>query len=252
MKLGFMTFVCPDWDLEMIPRFARKAGYDGVEIRVDAEHKHGLSSRSSYKDRAHARKLFAREGIEVPCVATSVQFAWTDLDQRNKNIAQAKADIKLAAHLGATKVRIFAGPRESKVLTPELAQAVGDAFTEVGDYAAADGVRPMLETGHDIIKGKGEALQVIAHVRTPNFGVLWNHSSLTADEFEVLQGYLTHFHVHEEILAPDNQNIRGLATMLKQIDYTGYISLEIIRNRNMEEEELLETARRLNQQISEG
>ena len=38
MKLSFMTFVCPTWATEKIVKFAKEAGYDGVEIRVDAGH----------------------------------------------------------------------------------------------------------------------------------------------------------------------------------------------------------------------
>jgi hypothetical protein len=41
-----MTFVCPGWDIERIVSFARKDGYDGVEVRVDEGHKHGISSKS--------------------------------------------------------------------------------------------------------------------------------------------------------------------------------------------------------------
>lgn len=252
MKISFMTFVCPTWELERIPRFARKAGYDGVEIRVDAGHKHGLSSQSSYWDRAYARRLFAREGIEIACVATSVQFAIKDLAKRQEMVEQAKANITLAAHLGANVVRFFAGGRNADQVTPEIAQILGDAFTEVGEFAQVYHVRPMLETGHDIVKGKDEALAVIEHVKTPNFGILWNHSVMEPDFFAQLKDYISHFHVHQEVLEPDNLNIRRLATMMKEVDYNGYISLEIIRGEDMSEEELIETARRLNLQISQG
>jgi sugar phosphate isomerase/epimerase len=46
MKLSFMTFVCPEWTIEEAVAFAREAGYDGVEIRVDAGHRHNISSES--------------------------------------------------------------------------------------------------------------------------------------------------------------------------------------------------------------
>lgn len=138
-----MTFVCPEWEIEKIPRFARRAGYDGVEIRVNAGHKHGLSSRSSYAERERVRKLFQREGIEISSIATSVKFSFNDRNQRRENIEQAKEDIKLASHLGADVVRIFAGGSAGE-LNEALAEGIGDAFTEVGEFAKQDGVCPLL------------------------------------------------------------------------------------------------------------
>lgn len=251
MKLGFMTFVCPEWEIERIPRFARRAGYNGVEIRVDARHAHGICSQSPYSVRAYVRRLFLREGIDICSVATSVRFAQLDAEKMRQQIAQAKADIKLAAHLGAPVVRIFAGG-DSGGMTPQLAELIADAYTEVGDFAASDGVCPMLEAGHDIVKGKEEALQVIERVRTPNFGVLWNHATLERDVFEALGDYIVHFHVHDDVLDEENTSIRDLAGMMKEADYEGYISLEIIRGENMAEEELIGTACRLNSLIAEG
>jgi len=70
MKLSFMTFVCPTWPIEKIVKFAKEAGYDGVEIRVDAQHKHDISSKSSAAVRRQTKKLFADAGVEIAAVAT--------------------------------------------------------------------------------------------------------------------------------------------------------------------------------------
>ena len=195
--------------------------------------------------------LFIREGIEISSVATSVKFSHTDETKRRKNIEQAKQDIKLASHLGANVVRIFAGGASGE-LNSDLAKIIGDSFTEVGEYAIQDEVCPMLETGHDIIEGSKEALQVIENVRTPNFGVLWNHAQLDDQVFNDLKNYIRHFHVHNPVLDEENEDIKDLAQKMKKVDYKGYISLEIIRGENMAEKELKETAQRLNKQIAEA
>ena len=75
MKLSFMTFVCPEWDIETAVAFAAKTGYDGVEIRVDAGHKHEISSQSSAAERRRVKGVFAKAGVGVACVATSINFA---------------------------------------------------------------------------------------------------------------------------------------------------------------------------------
>lgn len=251
MKLCFMTFVCPEWSMEQAVRFAAEAGYDGVEIRVDAGHRHGVSSQSSQAARREVRTLFREAGVEVACVATSVNFAYPDAETHRLNIADAKANLALAADLGAPVVRIFAGGRIPR-LTDDAAARVAAAFDEVGDFAAASGVCPMLECGHDIIVDAAAAEAVFARVTTPNFGALWNHSDMDDATFEVMRPRIRHFHIHNEVRDPANTNLVGLAARMQGIGYRGYASLEIIEKRNLPADELTAIAARLQRQIREG
>jgi sugar phosphate isomerase/epimerase len=251
MKLSFMTFVCPEWTIETIVTFAKEAHYDGVEIRVDEGHKHGISSACSAETRQSAKRLFRDEGIEVAAIATSVQFASPEVDDHKKNLEAAKANLDLAAALEAPVVRIFAGGGIAK-LTPEAAAQVAAAFDEVGEYAKASGVCPILECGHDIIKGRAEAVEVIRRIQTTNFGVLWNDSTMDDATLADLTQRLRHFHVHDEVLDTSNANILSLARRMKGVDYRGYVSLEIIQGRNLPEDVLKEVAARLNQQIAQA
>jgi sugar phosphate isomerase/epimerase len=251
MKLSFMTFVCPEWETERLVKFARKANYDGVEIRVDAGHKHGISSASSAEARRAARKLFDDEGVEIASIATSVQFASPAAADHKKNLEAAKANLDLAASLGAPVVRIFAGGGIAK-LTPQAAEQVAAAFDEVGDYAKASGVCPILECGHDIIKGAAEAAEVIRRVQTPNFGALWNDSKMDDRTFAALKDRIRHFHVHDEVLDPKNTNLVDLAKRMNAAGYRGYVSLEIIWGKNVPEDLLTATASILKRQIARG
>lgn len=251
MKLSFMTFVCPSWSIERIVRFARKAGYDGVEIRVDAGHKHGVSSKSSKEERRRVRRLFESEGVEVSSIATSVQFSFPDPEKRRENIEAAKLNIELAGDLGAKVVRIFAG-RNVEELTDEVAGYVAEAFTEVGEYAKDYGVCPLLETLHDIVRSADDALKVLRRVETSNFGILWNHSEIDQRSFNLLKDHIRHFHVHEEVLDPENKNVLHLARMMKTVNFDGYVSLEIIRGEDLPEDLLIETGERLKRYIEEG
>jgi len=246
-----MTFVCPSWSIERIVRFARKAGYDGVEIRVDVGHKHGISSKSSKEERRRVRRLFESEGVEVSSIATSVQFSFPDPEKRRENIEAAKLNIELAGDLGAKVVRIFAG-RNVEELTDEVAGYVAEAFTEVGEYAKDYGVCPLLETLHDIVRSADDALKVLRRVETSNFGILWNHSEIDQRSFNLLKDHIRHFHVHEEVLDPENKNVLHLARMMKTVNFDGYVSLEIIRGEDLPEDLLIETGERLKRYIEEG
>jgi len=256
-----MTFVCPRWEIEKIVTFAKEAGYDGVEIRVDKGHKHGVSSKSSLEERRYVYSLFDNEGIEVSCIATSVNFGFYEPEKRRENIEVAKANIKLASDLGAKVVRIFAGGGIPK-LTEKAADYIAEAFTEVGDYAIQYEVCPMLESLHDIIESAEDAMKIISRVKTSNFGILWNHSSIDQKSFDLIKEYIRHFHIHREVLDPQNKNILHLAKLMKSINFNGYASLEItprdIRRHNLLEpdeepdELLIETAKRLKGYIAQA
>ena len=62
MKISFMTWVCPDWDLNQVLTAAVRYGYDGVEPRAEANQKHGVEIASTKKQRAEIRSQFADMG----------------------------------------------------------------------------------------------------------------------------------------------------------------------------------------------
>jgi len=251
MKLSFMTFVCPTWEIERAVAFARDTDYDGVEIRVDAGHQHGISSQSSAAERQRVKGLFADQGVDVACIATSGHFARPDPTEHAAQLAAAKANLDLAADLGAPVVRIFAGGG-IPALTPETADQVAAAFDEVGEYAAGTGVCPMLECGHDIIKSATEAAEVLKRVTISNFGALWNHATVDDETYDVLKDRIRHFHVHDDVLDPDNTAVFDLATRMKPVGYDGYVSLEIIKGEDLPEQLLRETAARLKGYINQA
>ncbi|MBS3761667.1 MAG: sugar phosphate isomerase/epimerase [Planctomycetes bacterium] len=251
MKLSFMTFVCPEWQIERAIEFAAETDYDGIEIRVDAGHAHGISSESTSEERQRVKNLFADAGVEVASVATSVHFACPETEKHQENLESARANLDLAADLGAPVVRIFAGGGIPE-LTGEAADRVAAAFDEVGEYSKSSGSCPMLECGHDIIEGPEEASKVIRRVTTDNFGVLWNHAEMDDRTFEALKSRIRHFHVHDDVLEPENTAVRDLAKRMKAADYTGFVSLEIIWGENLPEDLLRETGSRLKGFIEEA
>ena len=252
MKLSFMTFVCPEWDLPTAVRFARGAGYEGIEIRVDAGHKHLVSSQSSAAERRAAKQLFAVAGVAIPSVATSVRLAQADEAAYRREIDGAKANLDLAADLGAPVVRIFAGGDSYPTLTDAAADRVAAAFDVLGEYARGAGVCPMLECGHDIVVGGAEGAAVIRGVTTTNFCVLWNRCFIDDETFKALHPHIRHFHIHDQVLDSGDTSIRTLARRMKAAAYAGYVSLEIIEGKNLPEEQLREVAARLQRQIREG
>ena len=244
MKLGFMTFVLPEYTIEQLVEFAKRAGFDGVEIRVDSGHAHNVSSESSKEERKRVKDLFAEGGLAIPCVATSVSLSSPDADRHGDFMTMARANLDLAADLGAPVMRVFCG-KEAPELDEATAARVAAAFDELGEYAKGTCVTPLLECGHDLVKGAVEIEMIASKVTTDNFCCLWNYSSIDDRTFDVIKGHLRHLHVHKPVLDPANDNILHMAKRLKTIDYQGFICLEIIEKKNLDEGMLIETCKRL-------
>lgn len=248
MYLSFMTWVCPDWDLDRIVEFTESSAYDGVELRVDEEHAHGLSSESPDEERARAVELFEDRNVDVAAIATSEFFAHSDPEERADQIAAAKANVELAGDLGADVVRFFAkGDRDE--MTDDAAADTAEALTEVGEFARQHDVTPLLEVMHDIVESPEDALLVLERVETANVGLLWNRGEVASADFDEIAERVRHVHTHEEVLDPEFEGITELMSRLDEVGYDGYISLEVIRGEDLSEglpeEQVRETGERL-------
>lgn len=244
MRLSFMTWVCPDWDLDRILDFADRTPYDGVELRVDVDHEHGVSAEDASDRRREVRERFADRGVDLPAVATGEEFAHSDPEEWRSNVERAKENVELAGDLGADVVRIFAGG-DREEMTEDAAADAAEAFTEVGEFAEEHGVRPLLETMHDIVQSPEDALAVKERVETENFGLLWNRASIDPSAFERLRGEIDHVHMHEEVLDPEFTDVESMMERFGDDGYDGYFSLEIIRGEDLPEDQLIETGERL-------
>jgi len=239
MKISFMTWLTPNWPLEKIVKFAKEAGYDGVELRVDVGHKHGISSRSTQEERRRARKLFEEAGVAVSCIATSIGFGSPEEAERRKSIEAAKENIKLASDLGAKVVRIFGG-RSSKgtiELTEDALDYIAAAYTEVGEFGVDYGVCPLLEM-HDAfsvdrfptpVEASKKALEVLRRAETSNIGILWNRSWIDIESFQLLKNYIRHFHINKYADDPEDLQVFETMKLMKTVNFEGFFSLEHVR-----------------------
>ncbi|MBO3803709.1 MAG: hypothetical protein JTT11_07585, partial [Candidatus Brockarchaeota archaeon] len=107
MKLCFLTFVCPRYDVARMASLARSVGVDGVEIRVEIGHAHNISSLTHPNERRRIRKVFEGEGVEVASVATSVELGSPEKDVREFMAESGRANALLARDLGAKILRVF-------------------------------------------------------------------------------------------------------------------------------------------------
>ena len=235
MKVSFMTFACPQWRLPRVVDAAVGHGYHGIEFRTDAQHAHGIEVTSGKSQRDEARKRCRGSGIEICCLATSLQFATDHV------IADAPARIELAADLECPALRVFCGPIPEGFTIEQTIEKVAAQLRQVAAVAADHNVQLWLET-HDTFSLGAYAGRAVRLADHPSVGINYDnmHPFRNGESLETtiaqLSPFIRHTHFHDSVSAPDQVVIKPLDTgelpmddmmrALLSLGYTGYLSGE--------------------------
>jgi len=244
MKFSFASFTTPESSLQEILEIAKKYGYDGIEPRAQAEHKHGIEIYTSQEKRKDIRRTFEESGIECACIATSIRYCFIDEEQRGKEVELTKRFIDLASDIGCKRIRVFGGFPEHPMAFEEAIDIVADALSEVKTYAEQNRVYVCLET-HDFFSRADIAAAPVRMVDSPFIRITWDimhpfTKMMTIEEaFAELEGLIEHCHIHDGTY--DKARVPKLALMgegeipyniavrlLKNSGYEGYLSGEYI------------------------
>lgn len=240
MKYSFMTFSCPELTLDQVLALAVKYGYDGIEPRISANHKHGLEFDTAPAVRKEARQKAQKAGVRIACVATSCVYA--DPAKAAAMIADTHKAIDLAGDLGAARIRVFGGAFPETVTREQASAGVARALAECAGHAQRRKVVICLET-HDAWCDPAHVAAVMRQVNHPAVAVNWDimHPVRVAkvsieQSFATLQTWIRHIHFHDGVLAdgklcPIGQggiDHRRAVQLLKTIPYVDFLSGEWI------------------------
>ncbi|MGB9642660.1 MAG: sugar phosphate isomerase/epimerase family protein [Candidatus Ratteibacteria bacterium] len=244
MKFAFMSFSCPEADLYKMLKYAREYGYDGVEPRAQAQHRHGIEIEAGKEKRKEIRKIFDESGIECSCLATSIKYCFTDAQKRKESLEMTKAFIDLACDIGAKRIRVFGGVPDKEISVDEAIKIVGECLGIVAEYAEKNRVFVCLET-HDFFSRADVAAKAVKIAGSPNIKINWDimhpyTKGMTIKEaFDWVKEFVEHCHIHDGIY--DEQRNVTLALMgegeipyktalrlLQEINYQGFLSGEYI------------------------
>ena len=252
MKIAFMTFATPELDLTQVLTAAIRYGYDGIEPRAEAGHKHGVELDATKKQRKEIRAAFADTGVELSCIATSRTYAMGEAEKRSESVELTKRYIDLAADCGAPCIRVFGGSTPQGADYGEVKKYVAEALRECAEYAKSSGVWVCIET-HDSYCNAHDLVDVVKQADTPQAAINWDimhpcTAGLTiAEAFEAVRPYVKHCHAHDGTRRTEGAgwNLAPMGTggidhaeamrLLATIDYQGAISGEWINWQPYEE-----------------
>jgi len=241
MKYAFMTFSTPTLSLRDTIAVARRFGYDGVELRLDAGHAHGVEVGLSDDDRKRVREQAKSAGVSIACLATSLRFV--DPATAETTRAEARARLALAADIGCPCIRVFGGPVPAGMSRQEAIEQMVRSLRAVADDAAARGVTICLET-HDDWSDPRHVAAVLRDAAHPAIACNWDvmhpvrTGAATVDAaWAMLRPWIRHVHLHDGRfgegvqLVPIGQGMvdhRAVIRLLLQAGYSGFLSGEWI------------------------
>lgn len=242
MKYAFMSFSCPDLEFGAMLDLARRAGYDGVEPRITEGHRHGVEPEASPSARAALKQKAADAGVAVCCIATSCSYA--DPKHSERQVAETRQAIDLAADLGAPRIRVFGGQLAPGLRRWEAIRLLAESLGSVAAQAARRGVTVCLET-HDDWCDPAHVAELMRRVHHPAIAVNWDimhpgrAPGATVDEaFALLRPWIRHVHFHDGIerdgriayaaLGSGQVDTRRAVELLEDAGYDGYLSGEWI------------------------
>jgi sugar phosphate isomerase/epimerase len=235
MRPGFMSSVFPKQTLGELIGTAQEYGYEGLEFRVEWDHRHGVELAASEAQLQDARRLLADGGIAASCIATSVKFNSLDVADHLPQRESLRQYIVLAAQVGAPVIRTFSdGLPEDAADRDTVLHLAAESYAAVDAWAREHGIVVLVET-HTNMKGQW-AKQILDEARATNLEVLWHtghhlqRGQSVNEAYGYIKGHVRHVHFTAEsdskhVTDADNQRMFDLLAL---DGFEGFLSVELI------------------------
>ncbi len=243
MKYSFMSFSCPERDVDGLIETAEKYGYEGVEPRVASRHAHGIELEADKNFRSMVKRKFSESGIQISCLATSCKYA--DPASSDEQVSLTEKYIELARDTGAPGIRVFGGLLPEGVSREDAIENVSLCLGRVSAAAEKARVAVYFET-HDDWCDPEHVAEVMKKAAHPFIRVNWDimhpvrRAGKTVDEsFNALKPWIAHVHFHDGVTTADGKpkllpvgegiiDHRRAAELLSRESYGGFLSGEWI------------------------
>ncbi|MBM4086000.1 MAG: sugar phosphate isomerase/epimerase, partial [Planctomycetes bacterium] len=231
MKLSLLSFnIAKDMELPKMLSAAKAKGFEGVEFRADANHKHGVELDRTLAERKAIRHCCEDMGIAIACVGTGTRYESPDEKVRRENIDRAKRFVELAHDLGCGRIRVFGNAFPKGVEKADVVKWVGEALRELGEFAEKTSVDVLLEMHGDFYYWE-YCLKAVQLANHPKIGIIPNcdprevKTGGVRQSYEAVKTYVRHVHMHE--LDEPSYPYKEFFGLLKRDGYKGYLSAEI-------------------------
>jgi protein FrlC len=262
MKLSFNTWAyssfpvwVPAYTLEETIKRIAGIGYDGIEIGAAAPH--AYPAHLSKERRKEIKKVLDDNGIAVssmlpaPGGGPGFNVASPLAEERQEAIDQYKKVIELCSDLGGPTVMYIAGWQIYGTPRIQAWNWSREALSEIVKTAADFGVMLVVEptpTDSNLVESCDDAIELMEQIGAKNVGLMFDtqhayyRNEVPTDYVYRMGKDLRHIHLSEFGRLPPGTgrgDFVGLVAALREIDYKGYLTMEIGFNRRDVEPDLV-------------
>jgi len=233
VKLGLLTYnIAKDWDLPTLLDRTREIGFEGIEFRLDANHRHGVELDRTKEERKRIREMCRDAGVAICGLGSGCRYDSPNPKVLKENIERTKGLLELTADVGAPGLKVFGNnlyegegiPKEQTI------RQVGEAVRECALFAKDLGVDLRFEMHGDFNHWE-YAVKVVEEAGDGNVSLIYN-----SDNRDVINGsaaetighvikYVKHIHMHE--LVDPHYPYKEMLRIFKEAGYRGYCVAEI-------------------------
>lgn len=262
MKLSLNTWMyssfpvwVPAYTLEETIKRIAGIGYDGIEIGAAAPH--AYPAHLNKERRKEIKKVLDDNGMAVssmlpaPGGGPGFNVASPLAEERREAVDQYKKVIELCSDLGGPTVMYIAGWQIYG--TPRVQAWIWscEALSEIAKTAADFNVMLVVEptpTDSNLVESCDDAIEMMEEVGAQNVGLMFDtqhayyRNEVPTDYVHRMGKDLRHIHLSELGRLPPGTgrgDFVGLVTALREIDYQGYLTMEIGFNRRDVEPDLV-------------
>jgi len=184
----------------------------------------------------NVKRCAFRNAIDISGTGVRNDFTKPDPAERKKEIQLVKDWIIVGAKLGASTIRVFAGPSIPEGYTwDEAARWIAEATDECAEFGKQYGVMVAIQNHDDFLKTADEVNQFLALCKSDNVGLMLDIGCFrTADPYQEIEEVIHHaitWQIKENVFiqgVETKTDIKKLMTLIQSKNYCGYLPIETL------------------------
>lgn len=244
IALNFYSFNAPLSEggetMESVIDYAASIGYAALDIT--GYYFSSYPSAPSDDEIFRIKRRAFRRGIQICGTGVRNDFTVADPAALEKEKQHVKDWIIVAAKLGASTLRIFAGQGVPNGSTwEETARRVAGAIDECAGVAAAHGITIAVQNHNDFLKTAGDVERLFSLIGSEAVGLMLDIGSYRSDPYREIEqtiGYAVTWQVKETVFingVETKTDLQRVMDIIGRNGYCGYVPVEIIGKGNERE-----------------
>lgn len=179
------------------------------------------------------KRLAYRSGVEIYSISVRTNMCQPTAELRDKELAEVRKWVDVAATLGAGHIRVFGGNVPKTSTEDESAKWVVDVLSRGAEYAGSRGVILGLENHGGITARASRIVEIVKKVNSPWAAVnldTGNFDDHAYEQIAQILPYAANVQFKTEIRVAKGERVESdwdkLTRMLVEGGYRGYMALE--------------------------